>query len=277
MPDSFVSSRRFGDAIVTLICEGGTRARLDRLVAQPTDRVRAAMREADEEARVELAFTVAHVRLGATSLLIDAGMGPPRPDSRQWLTPGIEAGLAQIGEDPVAIQYVVITHAHWDHLDGAVVDRDGRLVPRFPSARYLLGRGDWDAAHSGTYVHDLRPHILDALDAADALELVDGDHQLVPGITLLDAPGESPGHHAVLVASGGQSFVHLADLYHHPAELANAWVQEGTDPALCARSRERILGDAFRRDAIVVASHGPMPGWQRVVRAGSGYGVSPAV
>jgi glyoxylase-like metal-dependent hydrolase (beta-lactamase superfamily II) len=238
--------------------------------------VRAAVPEADQEARVELAFTVTHVRLGATSLLIDAGMGPPRSDSRQWLTPGIEAGLAQIGEDPVAIRYVVITHAHWDHLDGAVVERDGRRVQRFANARYLLGHGDWDAARSGTYVHDLRLPILEALDAAGALELIDGDHEVVPGITLLDAPGESPGHHAVLVESGGQSFVHLADLYHHPAELARGWVQEGTDPVLVTTSRERILGEAFRRQAIVVASHGPLPGWRRVVRDGAGYGVSPA-
>jgi glyoxylase-like metal-dependent hydrolase (beta-lactamase superfamily II) len=173
------------------------------------------------------------------------------------------------------VTHVAITHAHWDHVDGALVEQDGRPRPRFPNARYLLGRGDWDAARSGTYVHDLRRHILAGLDSAGVLDLVDGDHRLAPGITMLDAPGESPGHHAVLVESNGQSFVHLADLYHHPAELPRGWVQQGTDPSLVRRSRERVLGEAFRRDAVVAASHGPLPGWQRVVRGEHGYEVRP--
>jgi glyoxylase-like metal-dependent hydrolase (beta-lactamase superfamily II) len=139
----------------------------------------------------------------------------------------------------------------------------------------LIGRGDWDAARSGTYVHDLGLPILEGLDAGGVLELVDGDREVAPGITMLDAPGESPGHHAVLVESRGVSFVHLGDLYHHPAELTEGWVQAGTDRALVHRSRERILGEALRRNAVVTASHDPLPGWRRVVRAGAGYGVTP--
>lgn len=270
-----LSTRRFGDAVVTLICEGGTRARLDKLLEVPAEDVRACVPEADQDGRVPIAFTVAHVRLGGVSVLIDPGMGPPRPDSRQWLTDGIEAGLAAIGMRPEDLTHVVITHAHWDHVDGALAEVDGATRPRFPNARYLLGRGDWDAARSGTYVHDLRRHVIEALDAAGVLELVDGDHPLAPGITLLDAPGESPGHHTVLVESNGVSFVHLADLYHHPAELPRGWVQQGTDPALVQRSRDRILGEAFRRQAIVAASHGPLPGWHRVMRGERGFGVEP--
>jgi glyoxylase-like metal-dependent hydrolase (beta-lactamase superfamily II) len=268
----FVATRRFGDATVSVICEGLTTARLGDLVDRPIEQVRAAVPEAGPAGEVELAFTVAHVRLGAASVLIDAGMGA-RVDSTTRLTPGIEAGLAQLGVRPEEITHVVLTHAHWDHVDGALVERGGQPVPRYPRARHLIGRADLEVGRAGTHPHDLCTAQLEALERVGALDLVDGDHSLAPGITMLDAPGESPGHHAVLVESAGASFVHLADLYHHPCELAHGWVQERTDAATVERARERVLGEALRRRAVVVAAHDPVPGWSRVVRAGEHYAI----
>lgn len=267
---NFVTARQVGNARISVIVEGTTLMRVDELVGRPTDEVRAALPDSTADSEVEIAFTVCHIALGGTSLLIDTGVGRRRGPGERY-TAGIEAGLARLGVRPEDVQHVVITHAHWDHLYGALVD--GR--PRFPKARHWIGRGDWDAARSGTYAHDLGWPILQALDAAGALDLVDGDREVAPGIRLLDAPGESPGHHAVLVESGRASFVHLADLYHHPIELTTGWVQVGTDPTLVQASRERILGEAFHRDALVTASHDPAPHWRRVVRMGSGHGVSP--
>jgi len=268
----FVATRRFGDATVSVICEGLTTARLGDLLDRPVDEVRAAVPEAGPAGEVELAFTVAHVRLGGASVLIDAGMGP-RPDSTARRSPGIEAGLAQLGVQPEAISHVLLTHAHWDHVDGALVERGGQLVPRYPNARHLIGRADLEVGRAGTHPHDLCTAQLEALERASALDLVDGDQVVAPGITMLDAPGESPGHHAVLVESGGASFVHLADLFHHPCELARGWVQERTDPATVQRARERVLGEALRRRAVVVAAHDPVPGWAMVVRHGNAFAI----
>lgn len=261
-----------GEASVTLVCEGITPARLDRLLDVPTAEVRAAVPSATDEARVELAYTVAHVRLGDVSMLIDAGLGSDLPGGEDRYTEGLEAGLASIGVRPSDVTHVVLTHAHWDHVNGAVTGPDRR--PRFPRARYVIGRADLDAARQGTWVHDLCLPVLTALDHAGVLDAVDGDHWLAPGVCLLDAPGESPGHHAVLVESAGESFVHLADLYHHPVEIEHGWVQAGTDPADVGRSRKRVLAEAHRRGAVVAASHGLLPGWCRVVRNGNRYDVA---
>jgi glyoxylase-like metal-dependent hydrolase (beta-lactamase superfamily II) len=268
----FVATRRFGDATVSVICEGLTTARLGDLLDLPVERVRAAVPEVGPDGEVELAFTVTHVRLGAASVLIDAGLGT-KADSTARLSPGIEAGLARLGVQPPEITHVVLTHAHWDHVDGALVERGGQPVPRYPRARHLIGRADLEVGRAGTHPHDLCTAQLEALERVGALDLVDGDHAVAPGITMLDAPGESPGHHAVLVESGGLSFVHLADLYHHPCELAHGWVQERTDPALVQRARERVLGEALRRRAVVVAAHDPVPGWSRVVRPGDTFAI----
>jgi glyoxylase-like metal-dependent hydrolase (beta-lactamase superfamily II) len=271
----FVVERQFGEAAVALISEGTTMARLDRLLDVPLADVQAAVPDATDDGRVELAFTVALVRLGAALVLIDGGLGTPKPDLEATLTPGLDGGLRSLGVGPDEITHVVLTHAHWDHVDGALVDRDGRREPRFPKARYLIGRADYEVGLAGTHPHPLCQAHLAALRDAGVLDLVDGDHVVAPGITMLAAPGETPGHSAVLVESGGATFMHLADLYHHPVELERGWVQERTDAAMVARSRERILGEAVRRGAIVASSHGRLPGWSRVVRTANGYAVAP--
>jgi glyoxylase-like metal-dependent hydrolase (beta-lactamase superfamily II) len=271
----FVTTRRIGDAIVSIISEGTTLARLGDLLDVSAADVCAALPAAMPAGEVELAFTVTHVRLGAASVLIDGGMGPPSAKARARRTAGIEAGLAHIGERPDDLTHLLLTHAHWDHVDGALVERDGRPVPRFPSARHLIGRLDWEVARAGTHPHSLCLAELTALHDAGVLDFVDGDREIAPGITMVDAPGETPGHHVVLVESRGESFVHLADLYHHPVELARDWVQERTDRPTVLRTRARILGNALRRPAVVVAAHALLPGWARVVATASGYGVEP--
>src|SRR5438093_1411682 len=119
VPDDFTATRRFGDASVTVISEGTERAPLHKLLDIPLEEVRAGVPDADASGDVVLAFTVAHVRLGGASVLIDAGMGPRRDGGHARLTPGIEAGLAQIGVAPEEVATVVLTHAHWDHVRGA--------------------------------------------------------------------------------------------------------------------------------------------------------------
>jgi glyoxylase-like metal-dependent hydrolase (beta-lactamase superfamily II) len=278
MPLDFVSTRAFGQATVAIICEGTTLVSLADLVGvRPAD-VTAAVPEADADGQVQMAYTVAHIRLGEASVLVDGGLGQPspRPNLNADLTPGLDAGLAALGVRPDEITHVVLTHAHWDHVDGALVERDGRRVPRFPHARYLVGRADLDVGRAGTHPHNLCTPELEILLAAGVLDLVDGDHQVAPGITLVDAPGETPAHHCLLVESDGASFMQLGDLYHHPAELTHGWVQVGSDPDGVHRSRERILSKALHNGTVVAASHSPFPGWSRVERRSDGtFGIEP--
>ena len=52
-----------------------------------------------------------------------------------------------VGVRPEEITHVLITHAHYDHFAGVAVERDGRYVARFPQARHLIGRADWEGAY----------------------------------------------------------------------------------------------------------------------------------
>ena len=246
--EEYVATRRIGDATVTLINDGVFDAiPLIPWMDAPAAAVRRAVPEADANGAIgHSGMIVAHVRIGHASILIDPGVGDLDPSS--WLvtdlklcrTPGVQAGLAAVGSAPEQITHVLITHAHDDHFLGAMVRRDGQHIPRYPQARYVIGRAEWDgnpAREDPTSEVTLR---LGALDRRGLLAVVEGDAAIVPGVTMLPAPGESPGHSIVHVASAGDHFYYLGDLFHHTCEVAHLdWVMAHRNtPAMMAHCND---------------------------------------
>jgi len=279
---SFVASRAFGDAVVSIISDGIllTAPMISWLGVSEAE-ARAAMPEADAAGNMAIGMNIAHVRTGGASILLDPGWGDLSPSS--WLvtdlggerSPGVQAGLAALGIQPEEITHVLISHAHDDHFTGSTVERGGRHAPRYPRARYLLGRADWEGnrrredARSEVAMH------LGTLDRLGLLDLVDGDYEVVPGVTMIHAPGESPGHSIMRVHSGGQTFFYLGDLIHHPCEIERLdWILfERDDEARRAAhaSKERLAAEAVASGASLIFTHGRFPGWGRILRAGAGY------
>jgi len=279
--EEYVSTRRIGDARVTLINDGIFDAiPLIPWMDAPAAEVRRAVPEADANGAIgHSGMIVAHVRIGHASILIDPGVGDLDPGS--WLvtdlklrrTPGVQAGLAASGIAPEQITHVLMTHAHDDHFLGATVRRrDGQHIPRYPQARYVIGRAEWDgnpAREDPTSEVALR---LGALDRRGLLAVVEGDAAIVPGVTMLPAPGESPGHSIVHVASAGDHFYYLGDLFHHTCEVAHLdWVMTHRDTPAMIASRRRLIAAAVPHGAMLVFTHHIFPGWGRIVATDGGY------
>jgi len=184
----------------------------------------------------------------------------------------VQAGLAASGIEPEQITHMLMTHAHDDHFLGATVRRDGQHIPRYPQARYVIGRAAWDgnpAREDPTSEVALR---LGALDRLGLLAVVDGEDEIVPGVTMIPAPGESPGHSIVHVASAGDHFYYLGDLFHHTCEVAHLdWVMTHRNTPAMIASRRRLIADAVPRAATLVFTHHVFPGWGRIVATNGGY------
>ena len=268
--ESFVASRRFGKATVTIICDGALRWAPQLQV--PEDQWRAAMPAADSDGRMVFDVNVALIRLGDALLLVDTAFEDPDP-TRPGLggairrTPGVVAGLGRLGVTAEDITHVLITHAHGDHIYGSTVETGGKRGPRYPNARYFIGRADWldnparENLNSPAAIH------LGTLDRLGYLDLVDGDQEIVPGVAMLHAPGESPGHSIVRVHSDGESFYFLGDLFHHPCEVEHVdWVSYGRDGEALILTRHDLIGAAAREAAVLVFSHVPFPGWGMIDR-----------
>ena len=272
---AYVASRRIGSAIVTIISEGSMRWAPE--LQAPEVEWRRAMPEAGANGEITLGLNVVHIRLGGASILVDPGFDDPARPS-PWdeaglvRSPGLLAGLATIGVRPEQITHVLITHAHGDHFAGVTTEREGQRVARYPRARHLLGRREWEG-NPGRELpdSDLMIH-LGTIQRLGLLDLVDGDHEVVPGVTMMHAPGESPGHSIVCVRSGGESFYVLGDLFHHACEVEHpGWVSTGRDQAAMRVSRDRLMAEAVQARATLVFTHERFPPWGRIVSTGTGY------
>jgi len=278
----FVASRQIGTTTVSVISDGSGKSTIIKTLTVPEAEWRAAVPEADAEGEVILGYNVAYFRYGDASILIDLGFDDPSPAS-QWRaprhqrSPGVEAGLAALGARPDDITHVLITHAHGDHVAGGAVPVNGAWRPRFPKARHILGRADWVGNPARENPDSLLSRHLNPVVAAGLFETVDSEREIVPGVTMIPAPGESAGHCIIRLRSGDGAFFFLGDLFHHPVEVAHLdWVSQGRDQAAMLASRQRLVAEALASDALLVASHIPFPGFGRLERTAAGPRWAPA-
>jgi glyoxylase-like metal-dependent hydrolase (beta-lactamase superfamily II) len=265
----FVASRAVGAATVSAISDGVGRSTIMQELLVPRDEWRREI-EADDQDEIELGYNVAHVAIGDASILIDLGFDDPAPTS-QWKaprhqrSPGVVAGLATLGVTPEAITHVLITHAHGDHVAGGSVERDGAWTPRYPNATYFIGRADWEGNPARDNPASLLARHLGPVAAAGRLELVDDVREIVPGVTMIAAPGESPGHCIVRVSSAGADFYFLGDLFHHPCEVPHIdWACKGRDAAALEMSRRATIAEALPTGALLMTTHMPFPAFARL-------------
>ena len=277
---SFIESRRVGDATVTVVSEGGLLWAPEFPVPEPE--WRRAMPDADADGRVWLGLNVVLIRLVNALIVIDPGMDDPESDwqrerSRVWpdwevrRTPGLAAALVELAIAPEDVTHVVITHPHSDHYPGVVVTRGGDAVPRFPRARHFLGRADWEG-NPDRSDPDSDLVRLELIDQLGLLELVDGEQEIVPGVTIIPTPGESPGHCVVRFESAGELCYVLGDIVHHACEVDHPdWGPSHGDQDTLLATRKHIFPTVAREGALLVTAHEPFPPWGRIVAAGDDY------
>jgi glyoxylase-like metal-dependent hydrolase (beta-lactamase superfamily II) len=218
-----------------------------------------------------------HVQLPDGALLVDAGLYDVSPDSPFAIPgyqppPALPEQMTAAGIDPAAVTHVVITHAHFDHFNGVTMLRGGQPAPTFPNARYHLSRAEWNRDEMQTALQDppSTEHMtFGVLAQLGKLELVDGDRELGHGVTILAAPGETPGHQVVRIRTAGGTLYCVGDLYHHEVEVERPeWVVHWADAETLRASRAALLADARDDDTLMVATH--IAGVGRIRRTGSG-------
>jgi glyoxylase-like metal-dependent hydrolase (beta-lactamase superfamily II) len=226
------------------------------------------------------------VRHPGGALLVDTGIGAVGSPAAEWFgTPGqLMQVLAEAGTDPAAIDTVVISHVHDDHVGGTVAfdarTPDAPPTPAFPNARYVIQRADWEWQQRTAKENDedaaIYERLLRPLQDAGLLDLIEGDTALAEGIGAHHLPGHTPGHQIVRIGSGSNRAVISADAFNHPAQLSRPQWASGPDadrPA-AARARRALIAELLLEpDTIVAPTHfeesfghivaGPdgLPGW----------------
>ena len=182
------------------------------------------------------------------------------------------ADLAAAGHRREAIDRVLCTHLHVDHVGWNTMLVDGKWVPTFPNARYLIGRTEWEhwsAAQEADFRQPVEDSVRPIFDAGLA-DLVAADHRINDELWLEPTPGHTPGHVSVRISSRGEQAVITGDLMHHPIQCANPhWTSAfDSDPESARRTRREFLSRYSDQPVLVFGTHFATPSAGRIIRDG---------
>ena len=217
----------------------------------------------DDLNRVTLAMRPLLVR-GVRTMLIDAGLGDKEtsPFCERFAVDRsrhLDHALEEAGVSPDAIDIVLATHLHADHAGGFTMrDASGRLRPRFPRARYVVRRGEWEEAthpSARTKRSYFADHFVPLADAG-VLELVDDDQTIMPGVRVRRTGGHTLHHQIVSIESGGKRAAYAADLIPTSAHLPDAWIASlDLYPVDMLPAKKAFIEDAIAHDTLVFFPH----------------------
>ncbi|HVE78734.1 MAG TPA: MBL fold metallo-hydrolase [Gemmatimonadaceae bacterium] len=189
----------------------------------------------------------------------------------------LEDGIRAAGFALADVVLVINTHLHFDHAGGNTFrDADGRVQPAFPKARWLVQRGELaygTNTNERTAASYFPPNFAPLLEAG-LMDLVDGEREIVAGITVLPTPGHTPHHQSVLIDGGGDRAVFLGDLVPTAHHLPLAWIMGyDVEPLVTLETKRRVLRRALDERWLVVFEHDAHTGWGRVRFDGKSYGL----
>jgi glyoxylase-like metal-dependent hydrolase (beta-lactamase superfamily II) len=198
--------------------------------------------------------------------LIDSGYGGKAAEKvrkRSAMEDGapLVRNLKAAGVAPADIDWVILTHLHFDHAGGCTFfDESGQLRPTFPRARHIVQQAEWDDA-TGNLPELVGAYFLDdfqPLDDAGLIERVEGPSEVVPGISTKLTGGHTRGHQMVFIESKDDSVAYPCDICPTAAHLPTLWTMAYDQfPLDVRRVKPGILQDIANANRILVFAHDP--------------------
>ncbi len=277
-----------GDIQVTVVTDGARTFPLpDGFIANANkEEINAALQAAYlPPDNVTIYFSPIVVNTGGKLAIIDTGYGPgaaTQPNSTSGLC---QANLVAAGIDPKAIDTVIISHYHGDHVDG-LLDAEGK--PSFPNAeikvpavehKFWMDDGEMSRAPKGRMEGLFKNNR--RVFSGEILKRVatyDWDKEVVPGVTAIGTPGHTPGHTSYVIASGSGKVFVQSDVTNNPALFVRnpGWHASFDQDGKMAEETRRKVYDMVVADKLLMQGfHYPFPGLGHVEKDASGYRLVP--
>ena len=209
------------------------------------------------------------LKTSSSIILVDSCVGndktvPRTPNWHKRSDNRFQSSLKAAGVNFDDIDYVLCTHLHTDHVGWNTQLVDGRWVPTFPKARYIMPAADEKFHRQGNsdlYLESVLP----VVEAGQA-ELIQAGHMLGDHVSLIPTPGHTPGHVSILIKSGSHEAVITGDALHSTVQCWHPdWhFKYDADAEMAVTSRIQLLERASESNCIVLGSHFALPSIGRI-------------
>jgi glyoxylase-like metal-dependent hydrolase (beta-lactamase superfamily II) len=252
------------------LCDGVVEYKLESMVTNaPRTDVEAALLAHNLPIQaIYTPYAYLFVDTGQHRVLVDMGAGDLLPTAGKLLHSMRSAGIT-----PESIDSIFITHAHGDHVGGALNDKG---EPVFSRATYYICKKELDfwfseqaAKQAGDWMTEVAREKLAPLK--DKTVLIEQEGEILPEVGVLFAPGHTPGHMVVSFASKGKRLLYTGDTVLHPLHLEHPdWLPVfDILPEQAAASKRRIFNLAASTGSWVLGQHfPPFPNLGHVVKNG---------
>jgi glyoxylase-like metal-dependent hydrolase (beta-lactamase superfamily II) len=226
--------------------------------------------KADAENYVPVGLNSVVVRTGQQTVLIETGIGNKLPERliKIFGQPAkLLDNLNAAGISPEDIDIVINSHLHFDHCGWNTMIKDDKIVPTFPKAKYYAPEGEWQ--HGRLQLErdaiSYMSENYDPLIKTGQMELLQGDQEIVPGISVRVFPGHTLHMQAVIIESGGQTACYISDLIPTSAHIDLTWVMAfDLLPLRTIESRKRYYAQSIPEKWLTMFTHDPNLPWAYV-------------
>jgi glyoxylase-like metal-dependent hydrolase (beta-lactamase superfamily II) len=230
-------------------------------------------------------YTPVVVNTGSKLVAIDTGLGLGMFAQSKGAIGQYHANLAAAGIDRNAVDVVIISHFHGDHINGLVGPEN---KPAFPNAEVLVPDVEWkfwaDESNTSKLPEVARGQMGNVKRVFGVLgnkvTHYQAGKELVPGITAIASPGHTPGHVSHVVASGNAKVLVQADI---TAGATSVFLRNpgwhfvfDTDKPLAEQTRRKIYDMVTADKLMVQGFHFPFPGLGHIEKGAAGYRFVPA-
>ena len=154
---------------------------------------------------------------------------------------------------------------------------DGKWVPTFDNARYLIGEAEWEhwSAEDATQARgeDIVGDSVRPVFEAGLVDLVQTDHKICEEVWLESTPGHTPGHVSVRISSKGEDALITGDCMHHPCQMAIPGMcsNADSDPDKARKTRYALLEKYADAPVLIIGTHFASPTAGHIVRDGDAF------
>ena len=271
-----------GSYEVTVVSDGARSWPLDIVRNATKEEVSTALAAAylDKE-KVTFPYVPIVVNTGSKLVVIDPGLGPNLYEQSKGAVGQFHTNLAAAGIDRNAVDAVIISHFHADHVNG-LLTADSKLA--FPNAEILVPAPEWPfwwddgnmaKASAGSLLESNfknNRRVFGAL--GNRVTHYEPGKELLPGITSVATPGHTPGHVSHVIASGSDKVFVQADVTLLPALFVRnpCWrPMFDFDAEMAEQTRRKVYDMLVAEKMLVQGFHYPFPSLAHIEKSGTGY------